>query len=352
MNVINIMNTIRENASQEYQDRIPVATRTNIAEVGNPILTYQIMQNEFLNSLVNKVALTIVRNKTAKNPLSVLKKGGQPLGSDIEEIFTNMAKSSKYDPTGANLLTRKIPDTKVIYHRLNRQDVYQVTINDSQLAQAFTSWDKMGELIMSIVNSMYSGDNFDEYLLTKNLLGGAIHDGYIKSVEVDGIDTAAHTKQLIKDIKNISGYMQFPSSEYNTYIDKVRESDPQSTEEPIVTWTPKEDQIILIRTDVLTAIDIDVLAGAFNLEKAELKARMLEVDNFGEGGENTLLVLADKSLTQIYDNKLETKEFYNGAGLYWNYFLHHWQTYSLSSFANAIAFVTPSNNGNSGVQGE
>ena len=32
-------------------------------------------------------------------------------------------------------------------------------------------------------------------------------------------------------------------------------------------------------------------------------------------------------------------EFYNAKGLYWNYFWHHWQTYSFSLFANAVAFI-------------
>lgn len=350
MNVINIVNTIRDNASQEYQERVPEATRENIASVADPLITYQIFQNEFLNALVNKIALTIVRNKVAKNPLSILKKGTQPLGSDIEEIFTNMAKAEKYDPTGKDLLKRTIPDTKVIYHRLNRQDVYPITISDSQLQQAFTSWDKLGELITSIVNSMYSGDNYDEFVLTKNLLGSGIKNGYIKTVEVDELSSADKTKGLIKAIKNVSGLMQFPSTEFNSYIDVVSAGlgeNEELTEKPVRTWTPKEDQILIIRSDVLTDIDIDVLANTFNLEKAEFKKITLEVDNFGDGGENCLAILCDRSLTQIYDQKLETKSFYNGNGLYWNYWLHHWQTYSLSSFANAIAFCTASESNDS-----
>ena len=91
--IINIMNTIRANASQEYQERVPEATRDNIDEVGNPILQYQTIQNEYLNAMINKIALTVVHNKTLLNPLRVLKKGTQPLGSDIEEIFTNMAQA-------------------------------------------------------------------------------------------------------------------------------------------------------------------------------------------------------------------------------------------------------------------
>ena len=34
MDVLEVLNTIRDNASQAYQDRVPEATRNNIEEVG------------------------------------------------------------------------------------------------------------------------------------------------------------------------------------------------------------------------------------------------------------------------------------------------------------------------------
>ena len=297
--------------------------------------------------MINKIALTVVHNKTLLNPLRVLKKGTQPLGSDIEEIFTNMAQAETYDPSGQNLLKVTKPDVKVIYHRLNRRDVYPVTIYDDELKLAFTNWGKMGELITSIINSLYSGDNKDEYILSKKLIGSVIENEYAKIVEVD-FEDADDSKELAKAIQKFSGYMKYPKSDFNSYIKKVLEDNPNSTEKPVITWTPTEDQILLIRSDVLVDINFDVLANVFQLEKAELKNMILEVDDFGEGGENCLAMLCDRSAFEIRDNKYETKSFYNGNGLYWNYWLHHWQTYSFSSFANAIAFCTPKSNTETG----
>ena len=164
-NMQNVMNTIRAQATADYQARVPEATRNNITEVGGAIMSYQVTENEFLNALVNKIAMTIVRNRTFKNPLAVLKKGSVPLGRNIEEIYTNPVTGETFDPTGAKLLNRAIPDTKAIYHTMNRQGQYKATISKAQLIQAFTSYEALEKLLNSIVNSIYSGADLGEFML-------------------------------------------------------------------------------------------------------------------------------------------------------------------------------------------
>ena len=107
---------------------------------------------------------------------------------------------------------------------------------------------------------------------------------------------------------------------------------------PVVTWTDEERIVILIKASVLAEIDVEVLAKAFHLDYAKLLGQILVVDNFGSA-ENCMAVMMDKSYTQIYDNLFETAEFPNGSNLSWNYYLHVWQTYSVSPFANAVAIL-------------
>ncbi len=330
-----ILDTIRANASTEYQERVPLAEQTTIAEVGAPILTYQSTQNEFLTALVNRIALSVIQNKTAKNPLAVLKKGTIPLGSDIQEIFTNMAKDTGFDSSGSKLLTKTVPDVKSLYHRLNRQGQYPATVTKQQLQTAFTSYSELEKLLSSIVTSMYSGDTFDEFILMKNLFASAINDNKIVKVGVSHVSDEATGKALVKAIKKASKAFTFPSSAFNAYYDNRPASD---TGDPITTWTPLEDQILVIRADIMTDIDVDVLAAAFNMDKVKFLAQSLEVDSFGSAT-NCLACLIDRSWVQVYDNLFETSEFYNSQGLYWNYWLNHWQTYSYSLFANGIAFT-------------
>lgn len=335
-NMVNVLNTILSNASADYQARVPKATADNIVDVGSGIMSFTATQNEFLSALVNKIALVIVANKTYKNPLSVLKKGGLPFGRNIEEIFTNPATGEKFDPTGQNLLKRNDPDTKAIYHTLNRQDMYKVTVTKAQLMQAFTSYEKLNELLNSIVTSLYSGDNFDEFLLMKELFASGIEGGKIKTTEVEPVTNEETAKAFVKAIKTVGQAMTFASSTFNTYAD----INGKEGEKPVITWTPIENQILILRNDISVEVDVELLAKAFNVSYTDLKQRTLIVDSFGTNV-NCGAVLCDESFVRVYDNLKQTEEYYNPAGLYTNYMLHHWQTYSLSIFANAMAFMFP-----------
>lgn len=334
-NMVNVLNAILNGASADYQARVPLATQNNITDVGSAIMNYQPTENEFLSALVNKIAMVIVRNKTFSNPLSVLKKGGVPLGRNIEEIYTNPVTGTTFDPTGSKLLERAIPDTKAIYHSMNRQGQYKATVSKAQLIHAFTSYHALEQLLNSIVNSIYSGDNLDEFLLMKELFASSITGGKIKTVNVGALDgTLDSAKNLVKAIKTVGQAMAFPSANYNSYFDINKDTDAK----PVITWTPIEDQVLIIRNDVSVDVDVELLANAFNVSYVDLKQRTLTVDSFGTNV-NCGAVLCDKSFVQVYDNLTQMETFHNGEGLYDNFIYHHWQTYSMSLFANAMAFM-------------
>lgn len=335
-NMVNVMNTILAQASADYRARVPVATQNNITALGNAIMSYQATENEFLSALVNKVAMVIVRNKTFKNPLAVLKKGGVPLGKNIEEIYTNPATGTAFDPTGANLLERSLPDTKAIYHAMNRQGKYKATVSKAQLITAFTSYAELEKLLNSIVNSIYSGDNLDEFMLMKELFASAIAGNKIKKIEtgLTSVDDADKAKALVKAIKTVGQAMEFPSTSFNSYYDVNKDKDAK----PVVTWTPLDNQVLILRNDVSVDVDVELFAKAFNVSYAELAQRTLVVDGFGSAV-NCAAVLCDEAFVQVYDNLQQMENFHNGEGLYDNFIWHHWQTYSLSLFANATAFM-------------
>lgn len=333
-NMVNVLNAILNGASADYQARVPVATQNNISEVGSAVMSYQATENEFLSALVNKIAMVIVRNKTFSNPLAVLKKGGVPLGRNIEEIYTNPAKGSVFDPTGSKLLNREIPDTKAIYHSMNRQGQYKATVSKAQLIHAFTSYSALEQLLNSIVNSIYSGDNLDEFLLMKELFASAITGGKLKTVEIGKIGDTDSAKTFVKAIKTVGQAMEFPSDQYNSYYDINKEKDAN----PVVTWTPLSNQVLIMRNDVSVDVDVELLAKAFNVSYTDLKQRTLIVDSFGSAT-NCGAILCDEAFVQVYDNLTQMESFHNGEGLYDNFIYHHWQTYSLSLFANAMAFM-------------
>lgn len=336
MDVIAILNTIRANNSATYQERIPAATVSNLEAVGNAIMAYQADTNEFLSALVNRIAFTTVSNRRYKNPLAILKKGGKPYGTDIEEIFTNPVSAVTFDGSvTSDMLKVTKPDVKTIYHRMNRQDKYPVSISTIQLQKAFTSADEMSKFINSIIISMYAGDEMDEYLLMRNLVASAIADNKVVSVEVayDGSETAC--KDLVKLMKTLSTDFTFPTTSFNGYNKANAAAITGKTLTPCTTWTPKENQVFLIRSDVDAATDVEVLAKAFNMEKTDFLKRKIVVDSFGD--DNTLCFLCDDMAWQCMDDLYTVRSFDNGSNLTTNYWLHHWQTLSLSLFANGVA---------------
>ena len=73
---IDIMNVIRQNASYEYHQNVPeVAKASDIPKVGEVIYGTPAFANQFINALVNRIAIVRVQSATFNNPYSILKKG-------------------------------------------------------------------------------------------------------------------------------------------------------------------------------------------------------------------------------------------------------------------------------------
>ena len=199
-----------------FGGRIPETTAANIREVGNLIMSSEQMANEFLNVLVNRIARVIVNSRLYENPLASFKKGTERYGDTIEEIFVNIANASEYDPQIASreVYKREIPDVSAIYHKMNSKLVYKTTIQDNDLALAFTSENGMRTLVTRIVESLYSGANFDEFLSMKELF--AANKPYFSYVVTDAPSaTSAHN--IVTNIKTASSLLTFMSEKYNHY---------------------------------------------------------------------------------------------------------------------------------------
>ena len=337
MDNIKMLNYIRQNASEMYQERVPVATKNNIDKIGLKMAEYQPTMNEFLKLLVNKIAMTIVNSKMITNPLAQLKKGKMPMGNNIEELFTNPAIAKEYKLTSEDMLKVTTPDVKALYYELNRQDVYPVTISEPTLLRAFTEAGAMNSLISSITNSLYSGDNLDEFLIMKKMINDAIVKKNVITKEMPFTPdkmTEADSKSLIKELRTDSGLLTFPSSNYNSYK-KIKPAG--DTGKDVITFTDVSDQVLLIDSRIFSAVSVDVLASAFNIDKTDFIGKVIPVDDFG--GAPAMAMLVDSAWFRIYDNFYEMKSMYNGETLNYTYWLHHWQVFGYSMFANAIAYT-------------
>lgn len=326
---IAILNNIRANASEEYQARIPEATQTNISTIGNALQTYTLQYNEFCNALVNKIGKTILETKLFENKLARFKSGSLTTQQDVEEIFIEMAKAEgSYDKTGANALGRRNPpDVKSLYHRMNRQDYYVVSIGDIDFVRVFRSEATLDSFISGLINSVYSGANYDEWVAMKNLL--ATYSGYFdyEVPEIAGTNAEASAKTFVKTLRKAVNDLSFPSTEYNAA--KVK------------TWSNPGDLVLLVNKDVVAEVDVEVLAKAFNMGKTDIQTEVIVMDDFG-GLTDTYGILVDKDWFRVWDTLSHMEPQRNAQGLFTNYFYHVHQILSASRFKNAVRLVKAS----------
>lgn len=332
-----VFNVVRENASKVFMETVPSATKDNIQAISSILFddAYQPMLNEFVNNLINRIGLTIIRNKTFSNPLSILRKGSMPLGTDIQDLYENPAEAEQYELSNtamAKLLTITDPDTHVAYYRRNRKDFYTKTISRENLQGAFVSWEKFENYISAITTSLYSGNYIDEFELTKALVDGAYDNNKVIVETVSPITDETTAKAFIKKCRSLFTKMKLPSTKYNAY------SKFSGAKGVIKTWTEDDRFVLIVTSDVMAEVDVDVLARAFNIENTKFLGRVIEVDSFEN--EEIQAILCDESWFQIYENLMRFDEFYNARTMTWNEYLHVWQTYAICPFANAVVFAT------------
>ena len=330
-------NVIREDSSTVFMNTVPSATESNINEISNILFndSYQPQLNEFVSNLINRIALTIIRNKSFSNPLAMFKKGSVPLGTDIQDVYENRAVAEQYalnNTEMAKLLTITDPDTHVAYYRRNRQDLYTKTIAREALQGAFVSWDKFEEFIQSITTSLYSGNYIDEFKYTKDLIDGAYNQGKVITQVVSKPVDESTGKAFLKQLRALYTKMSLPSTDYNAY------SLMSGSSKKITTWTDKDRMVFIVTADVMASLDVDTLAGIFQLSKGDILQRTVVVDKFEN--DEILGVVCDEAWLQIYDNLLRFDEFYNARVMAWNEYLHAWNTFAICPFANAVCLTT------------
>ncbi len=338
MNVLEILNTIRDNASATYQDRIPEATRTNMESIRYAMIDDDniMVANEFVSTLLNKLVKSVVHTKVYTNPLKALKKGKKPLGDTVEEIYNNFIKGTQYDSTGAQLLKRDLPDVKTLYHRMNYQLQYPITVSRYELSRAFASEESLEKFITNIINTLYNSAELDEFANMKQLLKSAIDKSAVKVVTV-AEPTASETngKEFIKAVKTVSGLMVHPSTEWNGYV--TAQGSAPTDNIPVTTFSRKDEQVLIIDTATDVSVSVDVLASVFNMSVAEFNdTKKIVIDAFPDAAVRAMLV--DEAFFQIYDDLFAITKFENARGLYDNYYLNVWQTQAFSTLVNAVAF--------------
>ena len=345
---IDLLNVIRSNASSAYQAYIPAITKEDyIPKVGELLAENPNMQNEFVYSLVHQISFVSIKAMEFTNAYAQFKKGKLEYGKTIEEAFVEMTKGKGFvEEQAENRMFKKyMPSVKTAFHTENWKVMYPISIEEEQLRTAFTSAQGVTDLIARITGAVLTGIEYDEYLLFKYLLIKAVNNNYTAFQCFTSSDTLATYGAKVREVSN---KLCFPSNKYNFA--------------GVMNTTPKEKQYLFIDAEFEAQYDVNVLAQAFNMDKAEYVGHRVLVDDWDTFDSdrfteitadtnfvcpttaelavmaNVKMIMVDPEFFQIYDTLYKVTDAHIPTGLRWNYFYHTWKVVSMSPFSNIITF--------------
>lgn len=347
-----IYNSIRQNAPYDIQQGMPELTKLkDFPSVGDAITGNPTVMNYFCNELVNRIAAVYLKSMTFNNKFKEFKKGFLEYGETVEEIWRGIAKVQVYNPelSYKREFQRNPPDIRTTFHVINWRVQYPLTVSREMLKQAFTSAQSLENFINEVIDSVYQAAEYDEYLLFKYMLIKAASHG--KLAPISG-DYTANIKDAAIAFRGTANQLDFPSTEYN--------------EAHVLNNTPTDRLIILMDAQFEAKFDVEVLAAAFNMSKADYIGRRVLVDSFSTfdnqrfaeitaDTEGTMIetvtpaeltamqdvraIILDSEWFQVYDTTFEFASNYLGSAMEWQYWLHSQKIVSHSPFHNAIAFL-------------
>ena len=353
---VDVLNRIRESASVNYQTAVPIATADSavIRDIGKIIIDSPNLQNEFLNSLINRIGKVIIKTRLFENPLAMFNKGMLEYGETVEEVFVNLCDANQYNASASEdtVFKREFPDVKSQFHVVNSEIFYKQSVGRRELEKAFLSAEGVYDLVEYIIQKMYVSANYDEFLVMKYVIAVAALDGTMPIYPVTAVTDEASAKGLLKAVKLLSNNFEILSKDYNTA--------------GVYNSSTKEDQYLIIDNANDANLSVDALAYMFGPAFASNDAKKVRIDGFDKldiprlkkvlgltedpfNGKqlaalaNIEAVLIDWAWFQIYYKLFETRYLENPENLYENTWLHAWKIYSRSVFENGVIFASGTN---------
>ena len=343
---LNKMREMSVDSGSIYHKYVPVVTdSTTIGEFGAPILDTQNLNvmNDFV-SLLKKVVYTAVYNKTFNNPLADLEGDRMPLGQFIEDVYVNPAHARGFNVNDfAGILQKYEAEVATQYLSVNSDLQYCVTLTRDKIRNAFTSWDNLEALVSGYINSLYNGAYITRYAQTKGLVTAAFTGNNVMYEIITAPTDEQTAKAMIMKMRAAFSKFQIPSTKFNAW-NKVK-----GGEMTLKTWTDPQDIVVMISADVEALVDVEVLAAAFNMSKADFLGRVIVVDDFNQYNEDgTVAVDGSGIKAAIMDRawfKNKTQDFamdewFNPNNRTWQYYLNDVRMVNYSLFANALVFAT------------
>lgn len=332
-----ILNMIRNEASPEYQRRMPSATQMNMDRQMATLMSSTQLKNEFYAALVNRIGGTYVNTWRWNNPLSVFQRASQAYGDTWQEIAVGMPLAQVYDPNaeylGADNFRKWKIDVDSLYHRLDFAHWYPATTDDKTLQRAFTSENGLASLTSQILTSCYTAAEVDLFeALCHQFVEYAKLGGYWR-VHMDNDlnnmgSSETDARDMLRQIRAWADTLKFVSTKYNA--------------RHMPTFARPDELVLFCSPEVKSALDVQGLATVFQRTDAEPTIDRIIVipqDRFGMDGVQAILT-TDKFLIDIPVINEMTQQTNPVNINSVNHYLHVQHIISVSGFAPAVMFWT------------
>ena len=377
---LQILNAIRDVAGAEYQARIPQATRTNIANVGNTILSYSPSANAFFTGLLNRIGKVVIERMDGMEDIyDVFENGKLEFGDTIQKIFVDIPSANAFDGTATTAMLNQSKGTiHVEYTKVDRKLFYKTTISVAQIKEAFTSVAKLDEFVRALIEAMSTALGYDKYVMLTNTL--ATHCEYVVNAEGCALADSDDNKYLRKVVvpssvavyNSTSKEIEWEATGAKVFLKILRVAsrslkfphplsygDPDLTDEELdnggtitVVRTPVKDQVCALEVSTMATIDVDALAVLFNIDKAEPKTRMIELEDGALGdithnGTASQLkysyhlagFICDKNAVERGTSFEDKDSFKNPEAEYVNMWNHYWGYMAVSKFKDFVPIL-------------
>lgn len=280
-------------------------------------LTYDV--NEAY-AMVEKIARQVIRNVVTEDHLAVFDKLPIDKGTTIEEAIIKLVEAQA--SADGTTVCAPIDTSNLIavkYYKNWTKAQFKTRVSLDELRKVMLSDGNVEAIAERIAGTLVESDKQDKYEKVKGLFkyGVGSTNPVVAATFVDinkgtpiDCSTDGGYKKLLKTIKNTVSGMKFVNADFNTGGIKRK--------------TLASDIYIVMPYKIKNAIDVDELAGVFNLSKAEIEGRIIEIDE----GDNIYIV--DQNAILDYTRLYELTSYWNAEGLFTNYWLTVERLYALS----------------------
>ena len=338
---VDITNLVASMGSADLHNRIGTATEQTIGKIGETILTYTATKNEFLDVLVNKICGQIFMNKVYTNPLSFFEKDPIPFGATLESVFCDLIQAKNFNEnfgTGntevGSLIGTEKPPVKTEYYSRNFAKKYKISVSDEQLRTAFMNANGLQNLINQVLTVPTNSRNFDDFQMMKGLLANASTKEVTLSTAYKTAADDVKAKELTKKTRAIVDRFGMMGNVFNI--------------QGINTFTNPQNIVIITTPEVAAMLDVELLATAFNMEKAEMGRRIVKIDSFQKydgtnkkfvADPNVELMIVDEDYIQFRRTLQVSESFRNPDHLTTNVFTHNQGVCAVCGFVNAVKIL-------------